>query len=125
MDTAQKSFAGLISTLSKADPSIVILGIKIIDLKTNNVEISYPDQAYISTKAAALSELEKTTSDASPAYDILSVYQNLEIAAKYNRCYYRGQVNETVWAEEANEMERISMPWVSVVQPDINFRSAN
>jgi len=120
-DTAQKAFADLLSTVQQANPSIQFLGLKIIDLKTKNVKITAPDAAYISAKAVTMADLEKSTTDGSKAYEILSVYQNLETAAKYNRCFYHDQTSATIWAEEANDLERLSIPWTATVVPDINF----
>jgi hypothetical protein len=122
LNTTQKAFAGLISTLSKADPAIRIFGIKIIDLSTNDVQITEPDRAYFSTKTIAISNLEKNMKDGSQAYEILSVYQNLEKAVKFTRCYFRGQIAETTtWTREVNDLERLSTPWGTVVQPLLGF----
>jgi hypothetical protein len=117
LDQAQRSFIQLISDLKKADPGVTILGIRVLDLKVNDVKIDYPDQAYISTKKAVLDALGKAVSDKSKAYEILSAYQNLERAAVFTRCYYIDQALNTRWVEEANELERLSLPWVIVVKP--------
>ena len=122
LNTAQQSFAGLISTLSKADPAINLLGIKLIDVSTNQVQIDTPDDAYRSTKQAAMKALEKATTDNSNAFDILSTYQNLEAAAKFTRCYYKNSSEELIFTHEVNDLERLSLPWVTVVHPDINYR---
>jgi hypothetical protein len=117
MDQFQRSFVQLISNLKKADPSITILGVRIINLDVSDIKIDYPDQAYISTKAAILAALQKSVRDDSKAYNILSAYQNLERAASFTRCYYIDQALETRWVQEVNELERLSLPWVLVVQP--------
>jgi hypothetical protein len=123
MSTSQKAFAGLVTTLKKTNPSLNILGVKIVDLSTNDVQITDPDKAYISTKDAVMTKLRSDVSDKSKAYDILSAYQNLAKSATYNRCYYKDQIDNTIWAEEANEQERLSIPWVTIVEPDINFKT--
>ena len=116
-DQLQRSFAQLISNLKKANPGVTILGIRVIDLDVSDIKIDYPDQAYISTRAAVLDSLKKTVTDKSKAYDILSSYQNLERAARFTRCYYIDQSLDTRWVAEVNELERLSLPWVLAVQP--------
>jgi len=117
-----EAFAGLVTTLKKADPFLNILGVNVVDLSTSGVQITDQDKAYISTKDAVMTKLRSEVSDKSKAYDILSAYQNLEKSATYNRCYYKDQIGNTIWAEEANEQERLSIPWVTIVEPDINFK---
>jgi hypothetical protein len=121
LDTAQKAFGKFITTIRNADPSLKIFGIKVIDLSTNEVQITNPDIAYTSTRSAVMTLLDKTITDDSKAYDILSAYQNLEISAKFNSCYYNGQASQVIWIEEINELERLSLPWTAGVKPDINY----
>lgn len=121
LSTAQKSFAGLITNLNKADPAIRIFGLNVIDLHTNNIDITDPDTAYRSARTLAVDNLEKNITDRSRAYDILSTYQNLEKIAQYNRCYYRNQNSEYLWTEQVNDLERLSAPWVTVIEPDIIY----
>jgi hypothetical protein len=104
MTDAQKAFSQFIAKIIKADTSIKIFGIRVIDLTANNIDITEPDQAYISTKTAVLTELNKKTSDASKAYEILSAYQNLENGAKFVRCNYPGQVLQVKYTEEVNDL---------------------
>jgi hypothetical protein len=117
MDQAQRAFAAFIGNLIKADPSVKILGIKVIDLGANNIQITDPDQAYISSKSAALTALNQNQKDNSRAYSILSVYQNLERGARFTRCAYMGQGLEWRWVKEINELELLSLPWLTVVEP--------
>jgi hypothetical protein len=119
MDQFQRSFAQLITNLKKADPSVTILGVRILSLNTNDVQIDQPDQAYISAKTIVFNNLndDKKVNDDSKAYDILSAYQNLERAARFTRCHYINQRLETRWVEEVNELERLSLPWVTIVSP--------
>jgi hypothetical protein len=117
MDQLQRSFVQLISNLKKADPSVTILGIRVINLDVSDIKIDYPDQAYLSTEATVFASLRNSVTDGSKAYDILSAYQNLERAARFTRCYYIDQALETRWVQKVNELERLSLPWVLVVQP--------
>ncbi|AWM06100.2 hypothetical protein [Bradyrhizobium symbiodeficiens] len=117
MDQLQRSFAQLIANLKRADPSVTILGARVISLDISDVKIDYPDQAYLSTEATVLAALKKSVNDGSKAYEILSAYQNLERAARFTRCYYIDQAAETRWVQKVNELERLSLPWVRVVQP--------
>ena len=117
MDQLQRGFAQLIANVKKANAGISILGIKIINLDVNEIEINNPDQAYISTKEAILTALDAKVTEDSKAYEILSAYQNLESAAKFVRCYYKDQALDRRWVEEVNELERLSLPWVLIVSP--------
>jgi hypothetical protein len=117
MNQFQRAFAQLIANLKKADPSIRILGITVVDLTAGDIKIDNPDDAYISTKSAVFDTLKREVSDKSKAYRILSAYQNLEVAAKFTRCHYIDQALEKRWVEEVNELERLSLPWVLVVTP--------
>jgi hypothetical protein len=117
MNQLQRGFAQLMANLQKADPSIRLVGIRVIDLTANNIVIDDPDQAYISTKSTLLAQLQKDVADDSKAYEILSAYQNLEMAAKFTRCYYLDQALEKRFVEEVNELERLSLPWVLIVTP--------
>ena len=107
LDRLQRSFAQLISNLNKANPGIRILGVTIIDVSANEVKIDNPDQAYASTKAAVMSRLEQTMSDESNAYDILSAYQNLAMAASFTRCHYIDLALAVRLTEEVNEFDRL------------------
>jgi hypothetical protein len=108
--TIQESFAGIISSLAKADPSLKFLGLTIVNLQTNEVKIYDPDQAYISTKRNAEIKLIQSVDDNSKAYDILSYYQNMEQSARYVECYYKDTTLGMVYAREANELELLSIP---------------
>jgi hypothetical protein len=121
LNTAPRSFAELISTLKKADPGIKIFGIKIVNLGTNDVQILKPDEAYGSTKKEALRKLEKDVTDSSKANDIFSTYQNLELSAKFTACSYKGQAAEQDYIQDANEFERRSIPWRTVVLSDKDY----
>jgi hypothetical protein len=118
-DQLQRAFAGSIQNLIKADPSINILGLKVVEGTANPITIDNPDDAYNSTKLAVMSRLEKDVKDSSRAYMILSAYQNLERGAKLARCSYIDQAGEDLWLTEVNNLERLSRPWVSVVQPSM------
>jgi hypothetical protein len=117
LDDLQRSFAGLIANLKRADLAVQVLGVRVLDLGANNIVIDDPDQAYWSTKADALAKLEREISDNSKAYQILSTYQNLERAAKYAQCFYLDQALERRFVGEVNDLERLSFPWVVTVTP--------
>jgi hypothetical protein len=117
MDQMHRAFVQFLNDLRQADPSINILGIKIVTDALNPITITDPDKAYISSRDAALAALDKNVKDDTNAYDILSTYQNVERNAKFVRCYYIGQGLETRWVKEVNDLERLSAPWISVVEP--------
>lgn len=119
MDQFHRSFAQMVAEIRKANPGINIAGIRIANVKLNEVVIENPDQAYRSSKAAIFASLSVKVSDNSTAYDILSAYQNLARAAKFTRCHYLDLALEKRWVEEANDMERLSMPWTTIVQPEM------
>lgn len=111
-----QAFADLISNLIKADPSIKIAGIKIVDLSANKIEIQDPDTAYWDTKTARLKVLDNKITDDTDAYEIFSAYQNLERASKLARCHYVDQQLGLLFVEEANALEVLSLPWNTVVK---------
>lgn len=117
MDQAQRAFSTFIENFIKADPKIVLFGIKIVSASAEPIVITDPDKAYFSTKAAVIARLNKDTSDNSLAYDMLSAYQNLERGAMFTRCHYLGQSLDVKFVREVNELERLSKPWVTVVDP--------
>ena len=108
-----------ISDVIKADPGVTVLGIKISGTHMDNIEITDPDEAYISAKHAILDKLDKDINDDSQAYLILSAYQNIERMARFTRCYYIGQVYDILWVQEVNELERLSSPWL-FIRPTLN-----
>jgi hypothetical protein len=115
----QRAFANLILTLKKADPTLTILGYRIVNVETNEVIIDNANDAYVTTKAAAVTAL-KRMDDKTDAYRIVFTYQNLEKAAMYTRCAYNGQLSsQVIFTKEANDWERLSAPWVSIVTPKI------
>jgi hypothetical protein len=115
LDQAQRGFAAAIDNLIKTDPGIRILGITIITFHAKHVQIDDPDKAYISARDNVMSKLRETTNDSTDAYEILSAYQNLERAARFARCHYIDQDIGKKYTKEINELERLSDPWVSVV----------
>ena len=122
--TAEQALAALLNDLSKAKPSIRFLGVTFIDLRTKRLTIDNPNQAYVSAKKEAMDALDKEVTDSSPAKDIMFTYSNLQAAARYALCYYTlngGGAGRAVWLTEANEMERLLLPWTMAVRPDINY----
>ena len=113
----QQAIVDATANLSKSDPSIHLFGIKLLDLEFKKVTIENPDQAYFATKQAVLTRLNSSQKDGSQAYEILSTYQNLERVASLTKCHYLGQSLENRFIIEANEMERLSVPWEQVVYP--------
>lgn len=113
-DQAQRAFASFVASLKKTDPSFYFLGIKIFDLKVNDVQIIDPDKAYISAKMAALTLLDRTQKDDFPAYNILSTYMKLEHAARYTQCYYINDVSNVKWTQEINSLEVAMQPWIEL-----------
>jgi hypothetical protein len=119
-DQLQRAFAQLIANLKKADPSVKILGIiPIGEVTVNEIKIEDPDKAFYSTKDAVLESLKKEVNENSKAWLILSAYENLEASAKFTRCYYMDQGSDRDWVSEVNEVERLSLPWVLVVKPQM------
>jgi hypothetical protein len=119
-DQMQRAFSTVFATLQKADPSITtFLGLTAAHLHVNQVKILDPDVAYKNLKKATFDLLnnEQYVNDNSPAYIILSSYQNLERIAKLTRCHYLDQVFEDQFILEANDLERLSLPWRWVVRP--------
>jgi len=114
----QQALQDFIANLIKADPSIRILGINVIDLSANKIDIQDPDQAYKLTRNQALMKLGAITEDA-PAYEIVSTYANIARFAQYARCNYPGKPNEVLLLEEQLKFENLQIPWVRL-NPAVN-----
>jgi hypothetical protein len=112
----QRAFQEAIANLIKSDQSVKILGIKIIDLSANKIELEDPDLAYRSYRDSRLAALKKLGPH-SEAYLILSTYQNLERHAWYARCHYAViQASlAAAFTKEIDDFERLSRPWFDVV----------
>ena len=122
--TAEQALAALLNDVNRAKPSIRFLGVTIVDFGTKRLTIDNPNQAYVSARKEALDALDKEVSDTSPAKNIMFTYSNLQVAARYALCYYTlngGGAGRAVWLAEANEMERLLLPWTIAVRPDINY----
>lgn len=115
-DQIQRAYAELVDNLRKSEPGIVIFGIKIISLSAKKVDVSDPDKAFFSLREAVFKRLNSDTSDNTSAYDILSAYQNLARLARLTRCHYIDLPLAAVMTKEVNELNRLSLPWVQVVQ---------
>ncbi|MBI5012679.1 MAG: hypothetical protein HZC06_08090, partial [Methylocystis sp.] len=70
--TMQRGFAELITNLRKANPGVKILGVKLAELSADEVTITDPDQAYVSTKDVLIEKADKEWTDDTPAFEILS-----------------------------------------------------
>jgi hypothetical protein len=112
----QVAFSDLIKHLIEADPKIVVAGIKAVELVANPVVIEDPNKYYKGAKAAAFAALNNKIifTDKSEASEIFWTYQNLKEVAKWARCRYEG-VGTTPFTKEMNELERLSLPWTTVV----------
>lgn len=126
-DSLQRAASQLLEQVRASHWVVRLLGFNIIDFgPTVKVSISDPDQAYWSLKTTVLGELARTQSDSSPAYDIISAYQNLERMAKLTTCYYKQFTNQEFvgrFISEANNMEVMTLQWTSVVDVANPFRA--
>jgi polyhydroxyalkanoate synthesis regulator phasin len=116
-DQAQRAYLELIKNIRKSGFGLQILGIKVVDVVLQDVEITDPDLAWRSTRDALFKKLNSQINDSSDAYEILSGYQNLERGARFTRCHYQDQVLAIRMTREINQLEIISGPWVNIVEP--------
>lgn len=58
-----------------------IFGLRIISAGTNEVTVEDPDKAYLSAETKAFEILHKTVTDTTPAYQIVSTYENTRPAS--------------------------------------------
>lgn len=112
----RRAFADVLGDIRRADPGIKVFGIRIINLSTNEVEVSDPDKAYWNLRDARIAELRKSLTAKSRAYEILSVYANLQRMARLTLCSYLDQPSfGQIMVREINENERHMSPWATVV----------
>ena len=109
----QEAVASSVAALKDADPSIRFLGINIVDLKLRKVEITEPDQAYISIKNGYLKKLDKLVST-DRAYTIVSTYANIERLAEDASCSYHDPTLVAMFLKEEFEYRRLAEPWKTV-----------
>jgi hypothetical protein len=120
MGQMQQSFAQFIKEVKEANPGYTIFGIRFGGIQLNEITVTNPDDAYITAKAAVFAKLDHDLKDNSKAYAILSTYSNLATQATYTRCFYVDQPAETKWIKEKNDLARISLPWTTIVDPQMS-----
>lgn len=116
-DQLPRSFATLLNQFQRAEPGVRLFGVRIISAGTNEVTVEDPDKAYLSAETKAFEILRKTVTDKTPAYQIVSTYENLARAARLTRCHYRDQHLALRFTEKINELQRQSLPWFEQVRP--------
>ena len=112
----RQSFANVLGDLRRANFSFKILGFIVVNTTTNEIAISDPDKAYWSLRDARISALHKTLTPNSHAYEIVSMYANLQRMARLTLCSYLDQpAFRQIIMREINENERHAAPWATVV----------
>lgn len=117
----QQGFASALRELRQADPSIRILGLKVGDLTTNDVQVEDPFGAYMSAKQQLLQSMDQLGPDA-PAYAISHTYGMIANLAYLTRC---GDLGNTQPATDAMllrdelKYEQLQVPWSTVVIPSL------
>jgi hypothetical protein len=111
------AFSEILKQLVKADPRIEVAGYKAAEFIVTPVPIANPDQTYDAAKKAMYDFLNdpKTVNDDTEARVIFWAYQNLEVMAKWTRCHYFGQSGAIYFVNQMNDLERKSLPWITVV----------
>lgn len=109
----QEAVANAVAALHDSDPSITFLGIKIINLKTRNVVITDPDQAYISVRDGYLKKLAALGAG-DDAYTIVSTYANIERLAEGASCAYRDPTLASLFLKEEFNYRRLAEPWANI-----------
>lgn len=108
--------ARTLKLLDAARPGIKTLGLKIISLSADEsrIEIENPEQAYHALQKMMLARLEKLT-EQSPAYAILSTFQELARQGRLVRCHYLDSPMAIQLSREIDSYDRASLPWIDVV----------
>ena len=104
-----------LATIAKSQPTGTIFGFPFFKLRFQKVDIQEPDKAYYASRSEALANLDRTVSDGTNAYEILSTYANLESLAEATRCYYLDKPNEITFVREQIHLEVEQIPWTTVV----------
>jgi hypothetical protein len=118
MDQVQRSLAKIVADIRQAQPGVKIFGITFLSASVQDIKIDDPNAAYFSAKKLALDNLQTSINETSKAYTIFATYQSLEKLANSTRCIYIDQSAATIFTREINEWERLSVPWINVVQAD-------
>jgi hypothetical protein len=111
----QEAVANAVATLVRSDPHIALFGIKIIDLKAGNVQITDPDKAYMSLRDGYLKRLAALRATDS-AYAIVSTYANIERLAQGASCAYRDPTLAAFFLKQEFDYQRLAEPW-SIIPP--------
>jgi hypothetical protein len=109
----QEAIADAVASLQASDPTVKILGIRVVSIKLKQVQIIDPDQAYISIRDAykkKLAALGPTDS----AYTIISTYANIERVALDASCAYTDPTLLAMFHKEEFTYSSLSQPWVKM-----------
>lgn len=109
----QEAVANAVAALSDSDLGITFFGFKIIDLKARKVQITDPDQAYISVRNGYLRKLSRLRPTDS-AYAIISTYVNIERLAENASCAYRDPTLAVLFLKEEFNYRRLTEPWARI-----------
>src|ERR1700733_344063 len=106
----QELVGNAVAELKAADPSITFLGIKIINLRLKQVQITDPDQAYASVRDAYLKRLN-SVQPTDPAYAVVSTFANIERLAEEASCAYTDPTVAAAFLREEFNYRRLAGAW--------------
>jgi hypothetical protein len=110
-----QAIANALNLVNEANIHIDIFGIKVINLQSNQIQITDPDAAYVTTRNAYLAYIRTLGPDA-PAYTIVSKLGNIARVAQLTRCVYRGNpLDEPLYREE-RQYSALSNAWTSTLR---------
>jgi hypothetical protein len=107
---AQQLVANMVLSLYKSDPTITFAGIDVVKLKVGTVQITDPDQAYISARDGYLKKLA-ALGPSDSAYTIISTYANIERLAVNTSCAYTDPTLLAMLHKEQFDYSRLGKPW--------------
>jgi len=109
----QEAIADSVAELIAANVSINVRGFKIFNLRLKEIQVTDPDQAYISVRDGYLRRLNALKPNDS-AYTIVSAYANIERRAQEASCLVPDPTVQAELLKEEFEYRRLAGAWAVV-----------
>jgi hypothetical protein len=116
----QEAIASVINTTTDAHIGVTVLGVEIIKVHSNRVEVIDPDKAYVTSRDASLAYMRSLGPNAN-AYEILSALANISRIALLTRCSYQGNALDSVLFREQQEYDLLARQWSDTVPVDVRL----
>jgi len=113
--TAQNAIVTALANIAAAQPTIKVFGFEIVQYSSKSVPINDPDKFYFETKKIVLADLDRSLTENSAAYTLISAYANLANLAESTRCFYLNKPHEIYFIREENDLALLQESWIEAV----------